>query len=193
MFTNETLELLVTEQPRTPQALASIKGLGRARLERFGALLLKEIAASCETSSVTEVRTPAPRVQGLPVPALAPAAPNGIHEVSEPEPAEHLVAGEVSTEEWTCRVLDSGFSAADAATIRGVPLDTILRHANLAARRGRHVPLEAFLTRDVLERWQSHHDANGDGATIPEPAAHEGLWSLFLACRLNEMRETDSA
>ncbi|MEJ7636917.1 MAG: HRDC domain-containing protein [Singulisphaera sp.] len=37
IFTNETLEALVRERPRTPQAMAAIKGMGPSRLERHGA------------------------------------------------------------------------------------------------------------------------------------------------------------
>src|SRR5207249_4466869 len=45
IFTNQTLEALVRQRPSTPAALASIKGLGRARIERHGSALLDAIAA----------------------------------------------------------------------------------------------------------------------------------------------------
>ena len=41
IFTNETLEALVRDRPASPAALAGIKGLGRARIERHGAALLR--------------------------------------------------------------------------------------------------------------------------------------------------------
>ncbi|MHC5541685.1 RecQ family ATP-dependent DNA helicase, partial [Singulisphaera rosea] len=44
IFKNETMEALVRERPRTPQALAGIKGLGPARIERHGAALLAAVA-----------------------------------------------------------------------------------------------------------------------------------------------------
>jgi ATP-dependent DNA helicase RecQ len=60
IFTNQTLEELVRKRPSTPAALANIKGLGRARVERHGAALLAAIGAHLQPS---------------PIPAPAPAPP----------------------------------------------------------------------------------------------------------------------
>jgi ATP-dependent DNA helicase RecQ len=73
VFTNETLEALVRERPSTPAALAVIKGLGRARIERHGAALLQAIAATPQ---------PVPTSQGRQ--GRAAALPHAEETIDEP-------------------------------------------------------------------------------------------------------------
>ncbi len=87
----------------------------------------------------------------------------------------------VPTEEWTWRLLDRGFTAEEAAAIRGLELATIIRHATSCARQGRPVPLSAFLPPDVLVRWEdllSRGEPNDPSLIGLDPA----LWALLVAC-----------
>jgi ATP-dependent DNA helicase RecQ len=88
----------------------------------------------------------------------------------------------IPTEEWTWRLLDRGFSAADAAAIRGLEPSAILRHATWTARQGKPVPLAAFLPDDLLARWEAWHAARGDSPP-DDPALDPALWALFVACK----------
>ena len=89
----------------------------------------------------------------------------------------------VTTEEWTWRLLDRGFTAAEAAAIRGLEPKAIERHALWVARKGKPIPMGAFLAAEVQGRWDAWADANGDGPPPSEPGASPSLWELFLAAR----------
>jgi ATP-dependent DNA helicase RecQ len=89
----------------------------------------------------------------------------------------------VATEEWTCRLLDRGFTLGEAAAIRGLEQTAIVRHLMLAVRQGRTIAPESFLdpaTLALWDQWRSDPLATGPppGAAIGDP-----LWPLFLACR----------
>ncbi|MBX6314710.1 MAG: helix-turn-helix domain-containing protein, partial [Isosphaeraceae bacterium] len=87
------------------------------------------------------------------------------------------------TEEWTCLLLERGFSLHEAAAIRGLEPSAILRHVALAARQGRKVPLDALLAPDLLARWDAWHREHGEAPPPPEPGIAPELWPLYLACR----------
>jgi ATP-dependent DNA helicase RecQ len=121
----------------------------------------------------------APRVEPPRVepPAVAPVA-------NRPAPApSSSPSAYVPTEEWTWRLLDRGFSAAEAAAIRGLEPAAILRHATWTARQGKAVPLAAFLPDDVLARWDAWRRERGDAPPPAEPGLDPALWPLYLACR----------
>jgi ATP-dependent DNA helicase RecQ len=165
IFTNQTLEALVRERPRTPRDLAAIKGLGPARIERYGAAILEAIGGA----------RPAP-----PAPPPTPVAP------AQPPPppvsAPPKVSGYVPTEEWTWRLLDRGFSLDEAAAIRGLERAAILRHALWMARQGKPVPVTSFLSDEKAALWGSWLHERGEGYP-PESDNSIELWPLFLACR----------
>jgi ATP-dependent DNA helicase RecQ len=104
-----------------------------------------------------------------------------------PVPTETVLPGPVSvkpgvyvpTEEWTCRLLDRGFSLDEAAAIRGLERAAIIRHATLAARQGRTVPVSALFDPDLIGRWDTWRLEHGDSP----PTGSGDLWPLFLACR----------
>jgi ATP-dependent DNA helicase RecQ len=168
ILSHETLEALVRARPQSPRELASIKGIGPAKLERFGSALLEVIRAgptASQASTPGRLDTSEPKPKPSPVPS--PAAPTSSY---------------VPTEEWTWRLLDRGFSAAEAAAIRGLEPAVILRHATWVARQGRPVPLEAFLSPETITRWDTWHHEHGDSPP-PDANAAAGLWALYLACR----------
>jgi ATP-dependent DNA helicase RecQ len=161
IFPDETLTALVRERPRTPQDLARIKGMGPSRLERYGQAILEAIAG-------TPAKTTTPdRV------ATAP--------VEVPRPPRASDRDYVPTEEWTIRLLERGFSAHEAAAIRGLDVLAIYRHASLAARGGRAVEPGWLIDDETLARWRAWRSQHGDRAIPPSEAAAD-LWSFFVAC-----------
>lgn len=237
VFSNETLDALVRERPGSPAALTAIKGLGPAKLERYGQALLQAIQADTPAASgsaarpdrpvesrvprineaepatqrpptpppvarplvsapapapsVAVVTPPAPVQSGTP-PAPAPSVPPATtpaparpasETTTAPRPAPAPSGGPyVPTEEWTWRLIDRGFTLAEAAAIRGLEPAAIVRHLTWIARKGRPAPLASILDGEHLERWRQWHQTHGD--TPPtEPDLDPALWDLFLACQ----------
>jgi len=171
VFNDQTLEELVRVRPQTPQALAAVKGVGPARLERFGSALLAAIAGD---PGHARSEPDAPTVNH---------DDHGISKNPKPLPvAPRAASGYVPTEEWTWRLLDRGFTAEEAAAIRGLDRAAILRHATLAARQGRPVAPGAFLEAEAADRWNAWRAEHGDAAP-PDGSVDPDLWSLFVACR----------
>ena len=166
VFSNETLDTLARERPRTPHALASIKGIGPAKLERYGAALLAAIGSE----PPAEPSGPRP---GPASPAPSGHAANGVAPAPKPE-------AYISTEEWTWRLLDRGFTPDEAAAIRGLERSAIVRHATSAARQGKPIPLAAFLAPEVIARWDAWRSEHKD---TPPPDDPSNLWPLYRACR----------
>lgn len=199
IFSNATLEALVRERPASPQALAGIKGLGPARLERYGTQILAAIREAAESPALPApamARNPAPvpaaprprpafeavperAVSGDPSPE--PPAPPNSRPAAAPGPGP-ANAAYVPTEEWTYRLLAKGFNLQESAAIRGIEPTIIIRHATWAARAGKPVPLEAFLDAQTLARWDAWRREQGEDPP-PESGEMPGLWALYLAGR----------
>ncbi|CAN5783159.1 RecQ family ATP-dependent DNA helicase [soil metagenome] len=170
IFTDAVLEALVRQRPGDVRSLASIKGIGPAKLERFGAAILEAIAGSNTTDR------PVPRL------SVRPASSEPLPQVASPTVSVSDPAS-VSYEEWTWHLLDRGFSLQEAAEIRGLDLSAIIRHAVLMAQHGRKVPPKSFLAPEVLDHWDAWLQEHGEGGPPPDRDAPAGLWALFLACR----------
>ena len=202
VFTNQTMEELVRVRPTSPADLGEIKGLGRARVERYGEALLAAIAqhsspsaspspspnGEAETrpaggarppSETKEQRTDAPGPAVEATSAPVPVPPPSPTSAPPPSPAGR----HVSTEEWTWRLLDRGFSIDEAAAIRGLEPVVVVRHLTWMVRRGHPLAVEAFLPADVVAAWEIWAAAHPDGARPDEPAEALYLWPLFHACR----------
>ncbi len=210
IFRNQTLEAIVRERPRTPSDLLRIKGMSPAKLERFGEALLTAIREAPDllhpsTEDVPGSREDATRPSStvraeslevaegdgtLGVERIEEAAPDatGPEPKVPPRPAPISKAGYVPTEEWTWRLLDRGFSLDEAAAIRGLELEAIVRHATWMARQGKPVPLSAFLTPEVIERWEAWHLEHGNARPPEELGGAFALWGLYLACRTGQER-----
>lgn len=159
VVSNETLECLAQVQPRDLDELATVKGIGPAKLEKYGAAILETIAATAPS-----VREPEPVVA----------------EVVESRSA----AKPVPTEEWTRRLLEQGFTIDEAATIRGLERSAVIRQLVKVASEGRAVPVSAFLPPADADRWDvwfREHGERTPPATADGPALD--LWALYLACR----------
>jgi ATP-dependent DNA helicase RecQ len=166
IFTNQTLEALVRERPRSPRDLTAIKGLGPARIERYGAAILKAVGSAPGASSSPPPSPVEPPKTSPPLPAPT----------VEPKPNRY-----VPSEEWTWRLLDRGFRLDEAAAIRGLERTAVIRHATWMARQGRAVPMTSFLDDETLGRWDAWRRDHGDAP--PDDALAAELWGLFLACR----------
>jgi ATP-dependent DNA helicase RecQ len=160
IFPDDTLASLVRDRPKNPGDLLRIKGMGPSRLEKYGRAILEAVA---EAGDVTHEPPPV---------AARPEPPR------ETRPSSS--SAYVPTEEWTWRLLDRGFTPQEAAAIRGLDLSAIFRHATLAARQGKAVSVEAFISADVLDRWRAWRAENGD-RPAPDAASHADAWALFLA------------
>jgi ATP-dependent DNA helicase RecQ len=172
IFTNETLEALVRHRPSTPSALAKITGLGPARVERHGAALLQAIAACPRQDRVADLTRDQETQEGeAPVLPVTPATPTSLPLTS---------TGHISTEEWTSRLIDRGFTIAEAAAIRGLDPSAIIHHLTWMVRRGRSISVETFLPPETISSWDNWRNVHGDASPPPEAA---DLWPLFLACR----------
>ncbi len=170
IFPDETLASLVRDRPKNPNDLLRIKGMGPSRLEKYGHAILEAIAEAGEFV----IESPVPRPDPPREPTPAPARPV--------VPPTSSSATYIPTEEWTWRLLDRGFTPHEAAAIRGLDLTAILRHATLAARRGKPVPIEAFVAADALARWRAWRSEHDDA---PPPDAEPETWSLFLAAEVS--------
>lgn len=175
IFHDSTLVSLVKQRPTSPHALATIKGLGKAKLERYGSVLLDAITGTSAVTSppLMEARPPLEAEQTDPAPSPSRPAP----------PASTMSPTDVSDEEWTCRLLDRGFLAVEAAAIRGVALDEIARHAELRVSQGRSVPVNAFLSPEEIERWGRWHGERGDSPPPEDAGSRPAVWGLFVAAR----------
>ncbi|MDG3005594.1 RecQ family ATP-dependent DNA helicase [Paludisphaera mucosa] len=192
VFTNQTMEALVRQRPTTPAALGEVKGLGRARIERYGDALLEAIAglqpdfAPTIDEPFTEpdplLPTPRPPRTTTPPATKTPvaAAPSP---ATPAMPAPATSSDHVSTEEWTWRLLDRGFTIEDAAAIRSLDPSVVVRHLVWMVRRGKPLAASAIAPEAVVTAWDAWMAARPDGEAPVEPADRLYLWPLFRACR----------
>ena len=173
IFTNQTLADLVRTRPRSPHELSGIKGMGSYRLEKYGASLLEAISAADPVTyaSVLEASPP-----------TRPRPDRSLDLGIEPDALVPNREPVVSVEEWTGRLFDRGFSATEAALIRGFEPAAILRHAQTLVNAGRSFPIEAFVDQASLELWDERLEAGFD-TPMADWGTAPGIWSLFVACR----------
>jgi ATP-dependent DNA helicase RecQ len=169
IFTNETLEELVRSRPATPAALSAIKGLGRSRVERHGGALLEAIASLPRA----DVAKPCAEEQALQE-ETGPPQPHGPAQASP---------GHVTTEEWTYRLIERGFTVEEAAAIRGLEASIIARHLLWMLRRGLAVPVDSLVSPETLACWEAWRAAHGDSTPPAEPPGSASLWPLFVEAR----------
>ena len=108
----------------------------------------KPSAAEQEPSSPRESR--AAVSPGIPLAAPALRPPPESSSSSAPTASSH-----VATEEWTSRLIDRGFTIAEAAAIRGLEPSIIIRHLTWMVRKGHPVALETLLAPEVIAAWDA--------------------------------------
>ncbi|WP_435016335.1 RecQ family ATP-dependent DNA helicase [Tundrisphaera sp. TA3] len=201
IFSDMTLEAMVRARPRTPHELAAIKGMGPYKLERYGAALIAAITGEAESATpppASPQTKPTPAPAPIPIDDLPSIGPDDLESEergetkptpapaaraeTKPKPARKATTPgrpQVSTEEWTWRLLDRGFAPDEVAAIRGLDFSDVVRHATRVARLGKPVAITAFLTPEVIAHWDEA--VRGGAARGPEPSP--GLWALYMACR----------
>ena len=175
LFTNETLDLLVQLRPTTPHALASIKGIGPSKLERFGSANIGSDRAGLRRGVDPGAETA--RLLRCPVETARKRLRSATSKTAEFKPIRP--SSHVPTEEWSRRLVESGFSIDESSAIRGLERSTIVRHLVLSIRQGRHVPISNVLDPEVIGGWDAWRREHGDDA----PPNAGDLWELYLACR----------
>ncbi len=140
VLTNETLRIISESQPSDAEALLAVKGIGEARLGRYGEELLKMVA------DVADGKTP-----------VAGSQPNDLHMPSEakrpttpPEKMPSVTAGSEPNHYWTWRMLFAGLSPRECASARAVDLDDVVAHAVQAIDSGWPVRPEWFFSDEEL-------------------------------------------
>jgi ATP-dependent DNA helicase RecQ len=80
-------------------------------------------------------------------------------------------------------LIDRGFRIDEAAAIRGLDRDAVIRHLTWMARRGHRPAVETFLAPETVAAWDDWSASHPDGSPPPEPAEAVPFWPLFRACR----------
>jgi ATP-dependent DNA helicase RecQ len=114
----------------------------------------------------------------------APATPPPATATPKPTPKPAAASDHVSTEEWTWRLIDRGFSIDEAGAIRGLEPAVVLRHLLWMVRRGKTVEASVVAPPDLVAAWDAWLTAHPEGETPDAPADRLHLWPLFRACRL---------
>ena len=190
VFSNETLEALVRDRPSTPAALSGIKGLGKLRIERHGAALLNAIAAVPRPAHA-EPKVASNRQQhrdpvAPPAAAKMPTSPVP-QTLTKPSPVY------VPAEEWTYRLIDRGFSIAEAAAIRGLDPPMIVRHLTWMVRSGQPLAIEAILPPETIAAWDAWKLANGETAptrAFRRPPSLAPLSRMPLSSAMSDVEPT---
>jgi ATP-dependent DNA helicase RecQ len=152
---NAVLEELARVRPATLDGLLAIKGIGPAKVARYGERLLEILSgASARIVGLQSTRPVASSASSAAnrADSPAPTARDRVAEVQSP-PAHY----------WTWRLLERGFTQAECALIRGLDEQTVLEHAIAAGRAGRAVSLDAFLPAELIDLL-----ARAIAATPPE-------------------------
>ncbi len=109
-----------------------------------------------------------------------PIADNSTIEPAAPRPE---TGAYVSTEEWTWRLFDRGFSLSEVVAIRGLDRSAVIRHATWMARKGHTLAIDLVVDSDTRARWESWFQERGETAPPVSSDDERGLWGLFLLCR----------
>jgi ATP-dependent DNA helicase RecQ len=141
VLSNATLEALARRRPQSMPALLAVKGIGEAKLTRYGDELLAlmnsgnaECGARSAEYDIEEDESEDDSALRAPNSELTADAPAAL--------ADH------PTHYWTWRLLEKGFTPNECAAIRGLGPSDILAHAIQAAEEGRLVQPTWFLRRD---------------------------------------------
>ena len=175
VLTNSTLHELASSRPTTLECLAEVKGIGPAKMQRYGERLLEIVGAEAdptvdEESKASHVADELPRL-----------------------PQNRNIAAQPSYY-WTWLLLSRGFSCEEAAAIRGIDEDLVWAHAFRAAEERWEVELSWFLTedqRDLIAVNALQLDQQ-ESSQLPSSITPQHVrW--FLACRRREVEKTGSA
>ncbi len=186
ILSNATLTELARCRPDSPEALLEVKGIGPAKLERYGDQLLALLAGSegeprglsprpAQQEETTPEKTTPPDVMSETARGQAPRLADDVDVV---RPGHY----------WTWRLLAAGFSAAECAEIRGLDREAILDHAIRAVDDGRPVQAESCLSTTLISALETlvgpvpPRQIRPLLAQLPGGTQYEEV-QLFLKCR----------
>jgi ATP-dependent DNA helicase RecQ len=176
VLSNSALEGISRARPGTIDDMLKIKGLGPAKIAKYGERLLQLVTGQDATVRLepTTKRVRAPSEIELPgsrPPRVSGSAPAGRRIDDE---ATKLVRADLGPPSyyWTWRLLDRGFTQSECALIRDLDEDSVLDHAIRAACEGRYVPLNAFLPDDLIDQLDTLAQSD---ATLNQQLVSGGL------------------
>jgi ATP-dependent DNA helicase RecQ len=138
----------------------------------------------CGKSSVAEQEPSSLRESRVAVSPINPPGPPSLGPTPEPSfPSAPAGMPHVATEEWTSRLIDRGFTIAEAAAIRGLEPAIIVRHLTWMVRKGHSVVLETLIAPEVLAAWDAWLAQGGRGSPPHETDDSAVLWPLYVACK----------
>ena len=183
VMTNATLDELARRRPDSREGLLTIKGIGPAKIERFGETLLGLLSPDAPPGRQD-------RPAGAAVAQMPEAAPQ-----SDQRPAPEIAESEPSTggavrpsHYWTWRLFSAGFAAEEIAEIRGLDGEVILDHALRASESGWKVKAEWCLDRDLLAALEATIGPDDPPQIrhllpdLPPGTSYEQV-QLYLKCR----------
>jgi ATP-dependent DNA helicase RecQ len=158
VLANPVLGELARTRPQTIERMLAVKGMGPAKVAKYGERLL-EILGSSEKPATETRRTTAqsPDREQPPAPERPAPQPRDRQSQSPSVTTDHSPVSTHSAPHappshyWTWRLLERGFTQAECAIIREIDESAVLAHAILAAREAHRVPLDAFLTGEQIE------------------------------------------
>jgi hypothetical protein len=162
---NAVLEELARTRPTTLDGILAIKGIGPAKVAKYGERLLEMLAAapiqqspSGDNSGAAWYLTLGAAPKQRSATGQEPRIPDptaSVRPASEPTPTvtqqQPAPSHGPPSHYWTWRLLERGFTQSECSIIRDIDEPAVLAHAILAAREGHAVPLDAFLTEDQIE------------------------------------------
>jgi ATP-dependent DNA helicase RecQ len=200
VLSNSALEGLARAKPTSIDGMLEVKGIGPAKVAKFGERLLQLIVGTPADSSPPRNS----RIRSQPDEWLE--ADSSVEFADEPRGRRERNRSQTSVDRvplspapqllgppshyWTWRLLERGFTQSECALIRGVDEPTVLEHAVQAARDGHYVPLDAFLTDELIELLQNYVEhMSGTAANSRAGRLPEGITpSLVELCEMNRAR-----
>ncbi|NLX98574.1 MAG: RecQ family ATP-dependent DNA helicase [Rhodopirellula sp.] len=154
VLSNATLEELARWRPASQAGLMEIKGIGQAKLDRYGDAILSVIATANPAATSSEPALPSADDE-------SDNTAKGASAIAEKSArslscdAKDSDVDEQPSHYWTWRLLAKGFSVEESAAIRGVTSETILTHAVSAVDEGRRFDLRWCLSAELIAALES--------------------------------------
>jgi ATP-dependent DNA helicase RecQ len=199
VLSNATLEEIARRRPASASALLAVKGIGPAKLDRYGEALLAlldrhnsgdESSQREPTADMTRPREPTATAAA----SDTESDPLDMPPVSD-DPTQlpggttaRLPAKTQPSHYWTWRLLSAGFSADECEVIRGISRDTVLDHLLRALEEGLPVRAEWCLGPQLLRALEREIGPEPRPAIrpllarLPTGSRHAEV-QLFLKCR----------
>ena len=200
VLSNATLTELACCRPDSPEALLEVKGIGPAKLERYGDQLLALLAGrtppreppGLSRRETEQEETTPPVAIAETARGQAPRLADDLEATATADPVE--IPAVRPAHYWTWRLLAAGFSAAECAEIRGLEREVILDHAMRAVDDGRPVRPESCLPSELISALETlvgpvpPRQIRPLLAQLPNGTRYEEV-QLFIKCRTRRSKE----